>query len=181
MLIENNNNKIIVHLSEKDMDNYDISVLDLDFRTEKALALIEEWLIIAGSKYDLYDRNNRITIKSFLKEDEIIVEITFLEFSRKNSYRLISIDQIKIKNDFKIFEFISENDLKDLLVNIRKFAPKLNFFTYCCKKKYYLLLTVLYIPKNFKKLFSEYCTYKGNNKLLLAKIIEHGDMIHTTI
>ena len=73
MIIENENNKITVRLSKKDLEVYDIDFFNINFKSKKAKELLEEWLFIAGVNFDIYDNNFMVNTSSV--KDEYVIEI----------------------------------------------------------------------------------------------------------
>lgn len=173
MIIENENNKITVRLSKKDLEVYDIDFFNINFKSKKAKELLEEWLFIAGVNFDIYDNNFMVNTSSV--KDEYIIEIILFYKQKLKRYRIKSKRRkIKTNNPEHIFLIEREKDMEKLIEQIDNIYPKLKYKIYLMGDKQYIIICLNYIFLNLKKLLSEYAVSLGHNKITCALIKEYG-------
>ena len=172
MIIENENNKITVRLSKKDLEVYDIDFFNINFKSKKAKELLEEWLFIAGVNFDIYDNNFMVNTSSV--KDEYVIEIILFYKQKLKKFKIQNKRHEKTNKSEHIFFIEKEKDMAKLIEQIDKIYPKLKYKIYSMGNKQYIIICLNYIFLNLKKLLSEYAVSLGHNKITCALIKEYG-------
>lgn len=174
MIIENENNKITVRLSKKDLEVYDIDFFNINFKSKKAKELLEEWLFIAGVNFDIY--NNNFMVNTSSVKDEYIIEIILFYKQKLKKFKIQNKRHEKTNKFEHIFFIEKEKDMAKLIKQIDKIYPKLKYKIYLIGNNQYIIIYLNYIFLNLKKLLSEYAVSLGHNKITCALIKEYGQI-----
>lgn len=175
MIIESESNKLIVRLSQKDLEVYDINFFNLNFKSKKTKELIEEWLFIAGVNFDIY--NNNFLINTSSVNDEYIIEIIFLSKYKKRKFKIKNIrNKTQKRNLFHVFFTYKKEDMNKLIKLIKLKIPNLNYSVYSLNERYYILINLKYIFLKLKNILVEYTTVLGCDKITSAIIMEYGQI-----
>ena len=168
--------RLLIALSNEDMDLLDITFKQLDWKNDYSREIIKNLLIRAEHEIGFSSDNSKLLIEAIPQTSGCFVLITLLSNKLKRPRKTY-----KIKNDAKpyIFHFKDVEDLFSAIERIYENQPYFSDSTVIeASESYY---AVLYVNNSFSSkiqaIISEYGDLVGKSNLLVSRLFEKGNVI----
>lgn len=168
--------RIIIALSQYDMENLDHIFRKLDFENKLYKTLIDDLMNIAGKEVGFPIENKKMVIEFLPQNGGYVIFITLLSIRKKGNRKIY-----KIKGNFGpvIFYFREIENLISAIQRIKEVStPNLKSDLFLYKDCYFLILSPkTLLSGHLKFIFNEYGKIYAKGLLAAAKVYEYGKII----
>lgn len=170
--------RIIIALCKKDMEILSLEYETMGFKDPYSRRVLKNLLSLAGKRTGMAVHDHTLMVETLPYDKGCIIVVTLIKDKNKcKRYRIKNSDKI-LKSKKLMYAFENSEDFLTCTMNLYKCGTLLmGSKAFELNKKYYLIVKSKECPLKALTVLREYSCKETKNKLQIAYITEHGNIV----